>query len=276
MNLSERAKVFHALHRDRILVLPNAWDAGSARIIERAGASAIATTSGGVSWAAGLPDGQRLTRTQMLEAVAQIVQAVSVPVTADMEGGYGESDEDTIETVRGLVRAGAVGVNLEDSGNGGDPLVSLEAQTRRLRVARATAVELGVDVFINARTDVFLYGVGSDPTERLEETVRRANAYLHVGANGVFVPGVADAETIAHLAKRISGPLNTMAVSGSPSIAECKALGVARVSFGSALAQAAYSVAQRIAEEALGDGQLEIFGEYRNGATFRALNSLMG
>jgi 2-methylisocitrate lyase-like PEP mutase family enzyme len=257
-------------------VLPNAWDAGSARIIERAGASAIATTSGGVSWAAGLADGQSLTRTQMLEAVARIARAVSVPVTADMEGGYGESDEDIAETMRGLVRAGAVGVNLEDSGNGGDPLVSLEAQTRRLRLARATAVEVGVDVFINARTDVFLYGLGSNPTERLEETVRRANAYLQAGANGVFVPGVADAPTIAQLVKRISGPLNTMAVAGSPSIAESSALGVARVSFGSALAQAAYSVAQRIAEEALGSGQLEIFGEYRSGATFAALNSLMG
>ncbi len=276
MNPLERAKVFHALHRGRILVLPNAWDAGSARVIEHAGANAIATTSGGISWAAGLADGQHLTRAQMLEAVARIAQVVSVPVTADMEGGYGESDEDIAEMMRGVVQAGAVGVNLEDSGNGGDPLVSLEAQTRRLRVARATAAELGLDVFINARTDVFLSGVGSNPTERLEETVRRANAYLQAGANGVFVPGVADAETMAQLAERISGPLNTMAVAGSPSIAETAALGVARVSFGSSLTQAAYSVARRIAEEALGTGQLEVFGEYRDGATFADLNSLMG
>jgi 2-methylisocitrate lyase-like PEP mutase family enzyme len=274
MNQVEQARAFHALHQGRPLVLPNAWDAGSARIIEHAGASAIATTSAGISWTAGVGDGQHLTRNEMLEALTRIVRAVRVPVTADMEGAYGDSDEDVTETMRGLVRAGAVGVNLEDSGNGGDPLLDLETQVRRLRVARATAMETGIDVFINARTDVYLLNVGP-AGERLEETVRRANAYLQAGANGVFVPGVVDAVTLAQLVKRISGPLNMMAVSGSPSLPDLTAMGVARVSLGSTLAQAAYSVTQLIAQEAFAWGNLEVFGEYRNGATFAAVNAFM-
>jgi 2-methylisocitrate lyase-like PEP mutase family enzyme len=274
MNQVKQARAFHALHQGRPLVLPNAWDAGSARIIEHAGASAIATTSAGISWTAGVGDGQHLTRNEMLEALTRIVRAVRVPVTADMEGAYGDSDEDVTETIRGLVWAGAVGVNLEDSGNGGDPLLDLETQVRRLQVARATAVETGIDVFINARTDVYLLSVGP-ASERLEETVRRANAYLQAGANGVFVPGVVDAVTLAQLVKRISGPLNVMAVSGSPSLPDLEAMGVARVSLGSTLAQAAYSVTQLIAQEAFAGGNLEVFGEYRNGATFAAVNAFM-
>ena len=270
-----RAQHLRALHQGRILVLLNAWDAGSARIIERAGASAIATTSCGISWALGFQDGQHLSRAQMLEEIRRIVRAVSVPVTADIEGGYGVSNDDVAESVKGLIEAGAVGFNLEDSGNGGDPLLSLELQSQRLRAARATASALGVDMVINSRLDVYLAGWGTTPSERLEESVRRANAYLAAGADCVFVPGVVDASTIQALTRQIQGPVNIMAFDGSPSVASLQALGVARVSLGSVLAQAAYSVAQRIAEEALAAGELAVFQEFRNGETFGHINEMM-
>ena len=211
----------------------------------------------------------------MLEEIRRIVRAVSVPVTADIEGGYGVSNDDVAESVKGLIEAGAVGFNLEDSGNGGDPLLSLELQSQRLRAARTTASALGVDVVINARLDVYLAGWGTTPSERLEESVRRANAYLAAGADCVFVPGVVDPNTIQALTRQIRGPVNIMAFDGSPSVASLQALGVARVSLGSVLAQAAYSVAQRIAEEALASGELAVFQEFRNGETFGQINGMM-
>ena len=259
--LQHKANQLRSLHFGRILVLPNAWDAGSARIIERVGAAAIATTSGGISWMLGLQDGQHLTRDQMLEEIRRIVNVVTVPVTADIVGGYGVSNQDVAETVKGLIRVGAVGLNLEDSGNGGDPLLSLDVQVQRLRAARVAASELEVDVVINARTDVYLAGWGETPAQRLEEVVRRANGYLAAGADCVFVPGVTDEVTIRALVQRVQGPLNIMASAGCPSVSELEKLGVARVSLGSALTQAAYSVAQRIAQEALTSGELEVFAE---------------
>lgn len=274
--LQQKAQHLLSLHRGRILVLPNAWDAGSARIIERSGAAVIATTSGGISWALGLQDGQHLTRDQMLEEIRRIVNAVSVPVTADIEGGYGLSTQDVAKTVKGLVGVGAVGFNLEDSGNGGDPLLSLKVQAQRLQAARVAASELQVNVVMNARTDVYLAGWGQTPGERLEEAIRRANAYLAAGADCIFIPGVTDALTIQALVKRVQGPLNIMALAGSPSVAQLEGFGVARVSLGSALTQAAYSVTQRIAQEALTSGKLEVFAEFRNGETFGKINRLMG
>jgi 2-methylisocitrate lyase-like PEP mutase family enzyme len=273
--LQDKAQLLRSLHRGRILVLPNAWDAGSARMIERAGAAAIATTSCGISWALGLQDGQHLTRAQMLKEIRRIVNAVSLPVTADIEGGYGVSTQDVSDTVKGLIEVGAVGFNLEDSGNGGDPLLSLNLQVERLRAARVAALELNVNVVMNARTDVYLSGWGQTPEQRLEETVRRANAYLAAGADCVFVPGVTDAVTIQSLVEGIQGPLNIMAFADSPPVSELEGFGVARVSLGSVLAQAAYALAQQIAQEALNSGRFEVFAELRNGETFRKINSLM-
>jgi 2-methylisocitrate lyase-like PEP mutase family enzyme len=204
------------------------------------------------------------------------VQAVSIPVTADIEGGYGVSVQDVSETVKGLIQVGAVGFNLEDSGNGGDLLLSIPVQTERLQAARVIASNLGVDLVINARVDVYMTGWGATPEQRLEETITRANAYLSAGADCVFVPGVNDAATIQKLVQEIKGALNIMAFSDSLSVATLEALGVARVSLGPVLAQAAYAVTQRIAKEALGSGELEVFKEFRNGETFEKINSVMG
>ena len=182
--LAIRFRELHSPGADSILVLPNAWDAMSARLVEAAGAQAIATTSAGVSWSLGYPDGHGLTREAMIEAVRGIVRAVRVPVTADIEGGYGAgTPDDVAATVRGVIAAGAVGINLEDSpGHDGAALLDAAEQSARIAAARAAAVDAGIHLFINARIDTYLKKVGADE-DRFTETGRRADAYTAAGAD---------------------------------------------------------------------------------------------
>ncbi|MEF9901721.1 isocitrate lyase/PEP mutase family protein [Streptomyces sp. P9-A2] len=260
------AHLFRSLHASPApLALANAWDVASARVIEAAGAPAIATTSAGVAWSLGSPDGEVLARNRALELIARIVAAVAVPVTADIEGGYTKDAAGIAETVTGVLAAGAVGINIED---GARPPAEL---AKRLAVARQAADHAGVDLFLNARIDTFLFGLG-DPDTRLKETLARAHMYIEAGADGIFVPGVADTATIAALAGDISMPLNVMAGPGTPTVAELGALGVARVSLGSGVAQAAYAAARRAAQELFGTGGYDSLAE---GITFSELNAIL-
>lgn len=256
--LAESFRLLHASEAKTILVLPNAWDAMSARLVEAAGAKAIATTSAGISWSLGYPDGQGITRDQMLDALRRIVSAVRIPVSADVESGYGAGTLDDITaTVRGVLDAGAVGVNLEDApGRDGAPLVEVTMQVARIRAARSAADAAGVALFINARTDMYLRKVGAD-RERFDETVRRARAYVESGADGIFVPGVADAETIRSLAAAVGAPLNVIGGPGVPGTHELRALGVARVSVGPGLTRAIMAHIRRASTELLETGTYE-------------------
>jgi 2-methylisocitrate lyase-like PEP mutase family enzyme len=249
---AELAARLRELHEKRPLVLPNAWDGGSARVIEAAGATAIATTSAGIAWAHGYPDGQQLTVGQMLRAIESVVAAVHLPVTADVESGYGDGSPKAIGAlVAKLLDIGVAGINLEDSpGLDGEPLRSTEQQVERLRAAREAA---GADLVINARTDGYLLGVGS-ADDRLPDTVDRAHAYLAAGADCVFVPGVVEPDTIRELASRIPGPLNVMVGPGAPHVAELADLGVARISVGPAITVAAYDLVSRAARDLLQNG----------------------
>lgn len=255
MSQSEHVAHFRRLHTNPPLVLPNAWDAASARIIERAGAKAIATTSAGVSWSYGRGDGEQLQREEMLQVIRQIVQTVAVPVTADIESGYGSgSTDDVAETVQALIALGAAGINLEDSpGRDGQVLLAPEAHAERIRAARAAALAAGGDLVINARTDVYLLQVGA-PETRFAAAVERANLYRAAGADCLFVPGVINADTIAALVQAIDGPLNIMAMPGAPSVAQLGELGVTRVSVGPMIAQAALATTQRVARALLEHG----------------------
>ena len=275
MTQQDLAASFRQLHlpgADRILVLPNAWDAMSARLVEAAGASAIATTSAGVSWALGYPDGQGLTREAMLDAVRRIVAAVRVPVTADVESGYGEgSPDDVAATARGVIAAGGVGINLEDSpGRDGAPMLDSGVQAARIAAARAAASEAGVDLFINARIDTYVKKVGADG-DRFAETVRRARAYVAAGADGVFVPLVTDADTIRRLAAAVGAPLNVIGGPGVPNIGELRALGVARVSVGPGLARAVMAQIRHAATELLGPGTYDALRDQVTSADANAL-----
>jgi 2-methylisocitrate lyase-like PEP mutase family enzyme len=272
MTSDDRATAFRRLHQPEagaILVLPNAWDALSARVIEQAGARAIATTSAGVSWALGRPDGQGVTRREMVEAVRRVVRAVRVPVSADVESGYGTgTPEEVEETVRGVLDAGAVGINLEDAPGRGQPLLAPEEQQARIAAARGAAG--GTGLFINARVDVYLRQVGPE-AGRFDETVRRARAYSAAGADGVFVPGVGDAATIGRLAAAVGVPLNVMARPGAPSVGELARLGVARVSVGPAITLAVMAVIRRAAAELLEGGTYEAMAD---GMSFADANGL--
>ncbi len=250
-----KALRFAALHQGpEILVLINAWDAASARIFEADGCQAIATTSAGIANSLGHRDGQRISRAEMLEMVRRIAQAVSVPVSADVEAGYGETVEAAVETARGVLAAGAIGMNLEDStGAEGSELVDVSPQIERIKAIREMASGAGVHMVINARTDVFLHSIG-EPATRFDHAVRRANAYRRAGADCLFVPGVTDRETIARLVGEIKGPVNILAVPGTPSLPELHEMGVARVSVGSGAMRAAMGMARQIARELLEKG----------------------
>jgi 2-methylisocitrate lyase-like PEP mutase family enzyme len=252
---NQQAALFRSLHTaGQPLVLVNAWDAASARIVEAAGAAAVATTSAGVAWALGAPDGDAVARDLVVDLVRRIVATVSVPVSADIETGYGTTPEDVATTVRAVLDAGAVGVNIEDARRDGDgPLRDVEGQCARIAAARAAA---GDSLYINARIDTYLAGAGG-----ADETVARASAYLAAGADGVFVPGLVDPDTIAKLVPAVAAPLNIMAWPGAPSVAELAGLGVARVSVGSGVAQAAYAVARRAAVEMFEKGTYDTLAD---------------
>ena len=243
------AEKLRALHAADLLILPNAWDAGSAAVIALAGAQAIATTSGGIAWSLGRRDGQRLTRAEMVERIREIVAAVTIPVTADIEGGYGPGPEDVALTVEAVTAAGAVGVNIEDSRAPGGPLFDPAEQAARIRAARAASASAGLPgLFINARTDVFLYRIGVSEA-RLDDVLARSCAYARAGADSLFVPGLTDLQVITELAGSSPLPVNVMAGPGAPLVAELAAAGVRRVSVGTAITQAAYTLAKRAATE---------------------------
>jgi 2-methylisocitrate lyase-like PEP mutase family enzyme len=257
-----KAEILRALHSGpKILVLPNAWDVASARIFETAGFAAIGTTSAGIAMSLGYPDGQHVSREEMLDVIDRIVRAVSIPVTADVESGYGDPEG----TSKALAEIGAAGMNLEDSATAdATQLVDIPAQVKIIHSVRAAT-----DLVINARTDVFLMSIG-DPATRLDRTIERLRAFSAAGADCVFVPGVRDAETIRSLAAL--GRVNILAVAGTPPIAELERLGVARVSIGSGAMRASMGLTQRIATELRDRGT---FSSLTDGATpFADANAL--
>jgi len=245
-----KAIQFRQLHRGPgTLILPNVWDVASARIFEDAGFPAIATTSAGIAFSLGYPDGQRILRGEMMARIARITRAVNVPVTADVEAGYGSTPEDAANTTRELIEAGVVGMNLEDaSGRRDQPLSSLELAVDKVRAAREAAVQLRAQIVINARTDIYLLP-GGNPDADYSEAVRRLVAFRDAGADCVFAPGLKDADTIRRLAEAVQCPLNILAGPGSPSIPELAKLGVARVSVGSAPVRATLGLLRRMADE---------------------------
>ncbi|WP_405650108.1 isocitrate lyase/phosphoenolpyruvate mutase family protein [Streptomyces sp. NBC_00019] len=270
-SLRDRALAFHALHvQGRPLVLPNAWDTASARVVEDAGAAAVATTSAGLAWALGAADGDRVKRERVLGVVADMVAAVGVPVSADVESGYAEDPEGVATTVRAVLAAGAVGVNIEDAlyGEGAGPLRAVAEQAERIAAAREAADAEGVPLFVNARIDTFLRGAGD-----VDRTLERAAAFRAAGADGIFVPGAVDPGTVKLLVDGIDGPLNVMVGPGAPPVAELAALGVARVSAGSGIAQAALALVDRAARELLGAGTYE---SLEGGLDYGRLNGLLG
>jgi 2-methylisocitrate lyase-like PEP mutase family enzyme len=256
---AELARQFLALHDGRkTLVLPNAWDVASARIFEEAGFPAVGTSSAGVAFALGYPDGQKISRAEMLTVVHRIIEAVSIPVTADMEAGYGTIAEEVAETAREVLAAGAVGMNLEDAVHDKpDSLADVNLQKEKIRAVVEVSARAGVPFVLNARTDVFLAGIGA-PETRLARTIERLNAYRDAGAQCLFAPGVKDKETIAQLVKGVRGPLNVLATAGTSPVADLEKLGVARVSVGSGPMRVTLGLLARIARQLREEGSFSL------------------
>jgi 2-methylisocitrate lyase-like PEP mutase family enzyme len=252
---ARKADELRKLHRGpRILVLANAWDVASARVMEDLGYPAIATTSAGVAASLGYPDGQLISRDEMLDVVERIAKAVRVPVTADIEAGYGLTPADMAETAKAVINAGAVGMNLEDvTGTDESSLVELGLQIKKIQAIREAGASSGVPLVLNARTDVYLLPIGPAET-RFDRTVERLRAYRQAGADCLFAPGVYDAETIAKLVKALGAPLNILMNAAAPSIRELEKMGVARVSAGSGVMRAALGYTRRVGRELMETG----------------------
>lgn len=249
-----------------MLVLANAWDAGSARLIESLGAKAIATTSCGVAWSHGYADGNFLPVPLLVATIAGIARVVKVPVTADVEGGYSSDPASVADTVAAVIDAGAVGINLEDGA--GDP----DLLCAKIAAARRAAVRAGVELFVNARTDVDLRGL-APAEDRVALTLERAARYRAAGADGIFVPGVVDAAEIRSITRAAQMPLNVMARPGLPAAAALQALGVRRLSSGGDLAEAAFGRVASLARAFLRTGASEPLVE--GAMPYAEINALM-
>src|ERR1700761_8830191 len=215
---AEQLRKLH--HSGRIVVLANVWDVASARVFEEMGFPAIATTSAGIAASLGYADGQLISRDEMLDIVGRIARAVRVPVTADLEAGYGPTIADMTATVKAMAEAGAVGMNLEDvTGSDGSTHVDLPTQVEKIQAIRRAGESIGVPLVLNARPNFYLNPIGPAET-RFERTVERLRAYRKAGADFFFVPGVKDSATIARLVKAVDGPLNILATAGGPNVSE--------------------------------------------------------
>ena len=267
-----KAILFRDYHLHKpILLLPNAWDVASARIYEEAGFRAIGTTSAGLANSLGYPDGQKLPVKELLSMAEKIVRATKVPVTVDIEAGYGLAISEILEMVKGVMDAGAVGINLEDRDSRKGTLTELSIQVSRIEAVRSLAATKGVDLTINARTDAY-YIPDWESSRRFEETLIRADAYVKAGANCIFVPFINELELIRALAKAIKAPLNVLAVAGTPSVAQLEEIGVARVSVGSGPARAALALLRRISQELKEQGTYTLFTE--NTIPYAEVNAL--
>lgn len=251
----ERATLFRRFHQGvPLLVLPNVWDAASARIIEQAGFRAVATTSSGVATALGYPDGQQISREMLIKALARITRVVKCPVTADIESGYGNSIEEILQTVQMVIGTGVVGINIEDSLKHQEKaLADLSYQVELIKGLRKLATALDVPFVINARVDTFLLAYGP-PESRFEHTVERANAYLQAGADCIYPIGTLEPATIANLVQAINGPINILGSPATLTLPELEQLGVARVSLGGGLMRSALGHIRMVARELLEHG----------------------
>lgn len=253
MNTQQQQAVrFQELHtRNELFILPNAWDAGSARIFEKAGYEAIATTSAGIAYSLGYADGEIITMEELLPVVRQIAKRTTVPLSVDIERGYGTTPEEVTANIRAIIAAGAVGINIEDgypaaATHGESYLEETNTQVAKIKQLAALKDELNIPFVINARTCAYLLSIGDNST-RLDATIERCNAYVEAGADCIFVPGRLDKETVTALTKNIAAPLNILASPAFNDVQELQKIGVRRISLGSGPVRATYAALMDIA-----------------------------
>ncbi len=243
-------------HAPPVLLLPNVWDALSARLFVEAGFDAVATTSGGLAWALGYPDGELTPWSEVVAATARITRCVQVPVTADIEAGYGATPDEVGAHVAEIIRAGAVGVNLEDARGGS--MLTLDDAVARLKAARKAAITEGVPIVLNARCDIFHLPHG-DEGAGFSAAVERCKAYFAAGADCVYPFGLRDPETIARFVKAVGGPVNITGRPGMPDAAALQGIGVARITIASAPTMVIMDAIAKLASEFRATGSFELF-----------------
>ena len=269
---ASKAEVFRALHdRKRVLVLPNAWDVPSARVFEDEEFPAIATSSAGMLVSLGYPDGEDIPNTEFVSAVKRIAKVLSVPLSVDVVGGFGDTPEGVAKMVRAVISAGAVGINIEDFVHSTKKLLPLEKQEARLRALFRLQKSMGIRFVVNARTDALRYAPGDDDA-RLEEAIRRAAAFRDLGADCVYPMGLTDASSISRFVRALDFPTNVMVREGLPPVTELKRLGVARVSFGPSASYAAMGLLRRASKEIREKGTYDTLVD--GAINFDELNSL--
>jgi 2-methylisocitrate lyase-like PEP mutase family enzyme len=271
-SLSERAERFRDLHRGpELFVLPNAWDVPSARVFEEAGFAAVATSSAGVMVSLGYPDGETIPRAEYVAAVRRIAAKLAVPLSADVVAGFGPTPREVVETVRSVVDAGAVGINLEDRDPVTEGLLPLPSQLEKIGAIRDFAEASGVPLVVNARTDALGWGPGP-PEARWDEATRRCRAYREAGADCVYPMRLVDRNEIAAFVREVPGPVNVMIRPGLPSLAELARLGVRRVSFGPSASYAALGLLRRVGWEIREEGSFRLLVD--GAISFDELNRL--
>lgn len=259
----EKAEQFLKFHHDKeMLILLNSWDTGSSKLIEACGYKAIATTSMGIAASLGYPDCEVIQLDEMIQVITGIVNAVKVPVTVDIEAGYGNDVNEILESVKKIIATGIVGINIEDSIDLSPVLIDETEFCERISAIRTLSDSMGFHLVINARTDSFYTSSGS-AQEKLSESIRRGNKYREAGADCIFVQPVWDRETISTLVKEINAPINILANPGNaaglpPSVRELQDLGVARLSMGSGLMKATLALIKKVADELSGEGTYNI------------------
>ncbi len=262
----EKADRFLKFHQNKeILVLLNSWDIGSSKLIEGCGYKAIATTSMGIAASLGYPDCQVIQLSEMIVAITGIVNAVQVPVTVDIEAGYGNNLNEIIDSVTRIIATGIVGINIEDSIELNPVLIDETEFCERISAIRTLSDSMGFHLVINARTDSFYTSSGST-REKLAESIRRGNKYREAGADCIFVQPVWEKETISTLVKEINAPLNILSNPGigaglPPTVRELQDLGVARLSLGSGLMKATLALIKKVADELSEKGTYSILAE---------------
>ncbi|MEO8810788.1 MAG: isocitrate lyase/phosphoenolpyruvate mutase family protein [Rhodanobacter sp.] len=240
--------------RKKLLLLPNCWDAGSARLFAQRDFAAIATSSAGMAWSLGYADGEHAPLTEVLAAVARITRVVQVPVTVDIETGFGDEPADVARSVQAVIAAGAVGINIEDGLSGHRALRPAAEAAARVRAARSAADASGVPVFINARVDHWMQHADVDPATRLADAIQRAKAYLAAGADGIYPIGLDDPATLSTLIRALDAPINVAAGPGMPDLHALKSIGVARVSTATRFATVAFGAVDRAIARILKEG----------------------
>ena len=267
----ETGRRFRRLHDDGTFLMPNAWDAGSALLLETAGFEAIGTTSAGIAYALGKADATgALTIDEAMDEAARIADAVSVPVNVDAENGYGDGPEAVAECIRRCIEAGAVGAGIEDyTQDPARPLYDRALAVERIRAAREAADASGVPFVLTARAECYLYRVPG----AFEESVTRSNLYREAGADCLYTPGVRDRDEVAALVREIDGPMNFVVGRGMAdyTLEALGELGIRRVSIGGSLMRATFALAERAAAQMKRDGRFDWAADQLDGADFDRL-----